>query len=294
MNKQPNSYYCFVCGVKNVAGVHVNFYEDVNAEGKPEIVARFTGRPEHQGYPDRMHGGVSAGILDETMGRGINYQEGEQPVTWGVTAELHIRYRKPVPLGVELTARGRIVRDIHWVFEGAGEIYLPDGTVAIEASGKYVKLKLGDIAEADPGDLGWRVYGEDHEPASLTSPHMHAFLERWHAAVSTRDAHAVRALLAPDVVFRSPVAHTPYRGQDTVTFLLGNVVQVFQDFTYHREFIAGDSVTLEFSARVGDLDLKGVDVIKLDDMGRIADFEVMIRPASALMALGNEMAQRVS
>nr|MBP8292481.1 PaaI family thioesterase [Caldilineaceae bacterium] len=101
MNKQPNSYYCFVCGVKNVAGVHVNFYEDVNAEGKPEIVARFTGRPEHQGYPDRMHGGVIAGILDETMGRGINYQEGEQPVTWGVTAELHIRYRKPVPLGVE-------------------------------------------------------------------------------------------------------------------------------------------------------------------------------------------------
>ena len=231
MNKQPNSYYCFVCGVKNVAGVHVNFYEDVNAEGKPEIVARFTGRPEHQGYPDRMHGGVIAGILDETMGRGINYQEGEQPVTWGVTAELHIRYRKPVPLGVELTARGRIVRDIHWVFEGAGEIYLPDGTVAIEASGKYVKLKLGDIAEADPGDLGWRVYGEDHEPASLTSPHMHAFLERWHAAVSTRDAHAVRALLAPDVVFRSPVAHTPYHGQDTVAFLLGNVVQVFQDFT---------------------------------------------------------------
>jgi acyl-coenzyme A thioesterase PaaI-like protein len=134
MNKQPNSYYCFICGVKNVAGVHVNFYEDVGADGKPEIVARFTGRPEHQGYPDRMHGGVIAGILDETMGRGINYQEGEQPVTWGVTAELHIRYRKPVPLGVELTARGRIVRDIHWVFEGAGEIYLPDGTVAIAES----------------------------------------------------------------------------------------------------------------------------------------------------------------
>jgi hypothetical protein len=198
-----------------------------------------------------------------------------------------------VPLGVELTARGRIVRDIHWVFEGGGEIYLPDGTVAIEASGKYVKLKLGDIAEAEPTDLGWRVYGEDQQVASLTSPHMHAFLEQWHAAVATQNTAAMRTLLAPDVTFRSPVAHTPYRGQETVAFLLGNVVQVFQDFTYHREFIAGDSVTLEFSARVGDLDLKGVDVIKLDAAGRIADFEVMIRPASALMALGKEMAQRV-
>ncbi|MBP8294155.1 MAG: nuclear transport factor 2 family protein [Caldilineaceae bacterium] len=122
---------------------------------------------------------------------------------------------------------------------------------------------------------------------------MHAFLERWHAAIDTHNVDAVRALLAPDVVFRSPVAHTPYHGRDTVAFLLGNVVQVFQDFTYHREFIAGDSVTLEFSARVGDLDLKGVDVIKLNADGQIADFEVMIRPASALMALGKEMAQRV-
>lgn len=293
MNKQPNSYYCFVCGVKNVAGVHVNFYEVVQPDGKPEILARFTGRPEHQGYPDRMHGGVITGILDETMGRGINYQEGEQPMTWGVTAELHIRFRKPVPLGVELTARGRIVRDIHWVFEGAGELYLPDGTVAIEATGKYVKLRLGDIAEADPVDLGWRVYADDQPPATITSPHMHAFLERWHAAVDTQDGGAVRALLAPDVVFRSPVAHTPYQGQDAVAFLLGNVIQVFQDFTYHREFISGDSVTLEFSARVGDLDLKGVDIIRLDDAGRIADFEVMVRPANALMALGQEMGQRL-
>ena len=111
-----------------------------------------------------------------------------------------------MPLGVELTARGRIVRDIHWVFEGAGELYLPDGTVAIEASGKYVKLKLGDIAEADPVDLGWRVYGEDQQPASRTSPHMYAFWEQWHAAVATRNATAMRALLAPAVVFRSPVA----------------------------------------------------------------------------------------
>ena len=105
-----------------------------------------------------MHGGVITGILDETIGRAVNIDEGEDPSTWGVTAELTVRFRKPVPLGVELEARGRITRDIHHLFEGTGEIYLPDGTVAAIAHGKYIRLKLDTIADAEPEDLGWRVY----------------------------------------------------------------------------------------------------------------------------------------
>lgn len=158
MNKQPNSHNCFVCGVKNSAGVHVSFYETVAEDGSGEILARFTGQPYHQGYPNRMHGGVITGILDETIGRAVNIGEGEDPSTWGVTAELTVRFRKPVPLGVELEARGRITRDIHHLFEGTGEIYLPDGTVAAIAHGKYIRLKLDTIADAEPEDLGWRVY----------------------------------------------------------------------------------------------------------------------------------------
>jgi acyl-coenzyme A thioesterase PaaI-like protein len=158
MIKQPNSHNCFICGVKNSAGVHVNFYETTNDEGVGEVVARFTGQPQHQGYPNRMHGGVITGILDETIGRAVNIGEGEDPSTWGVTAELSVRFRKPVPLGVELEARGRITRDIHHLFEGTGEIYLPDGTVAASAHGKYIRLKLDTIADAEPEDLGWRVY----------------------------------------------------------------------------------------------------------------------------------------
>ena len=160
MNKQPNSYYCFICGVKNVAGVHVNFYETVGDGDVPEVLARFTGQPQHQGYPGRMHGGVITGILDETIGRAINYEEGGAPTTWGVTAELSVRFRKPVPLGVELTARGRITRDIHHLFEGTGEIYLPDGTVAVSAAGKFIRLKLDNISGIDPEELGWRVYDD--------------------------------------------------------------------------------------------------------------------------------------
>ena len=161
MNKQPNSYHCFICGVKNVGGVHVNFYEAVDAEGTPEVVARFTGQHQHQGYPGRMHGGVITGILDETIGRAINIGEGENPMTWGVTAELTVRFRKPVPLDVELTARGRITRDIHHLFEGTGEIYLPDGVVAATAHGKYIRLKLDTIAGSEAADLGWRVYEDE-------------------------------------------------------------------------------------------------------------------------------------
>ncbi|MCB0043770.1 MAG: PaaI family thioesterase, partial [Caldilinea sp.] len=123
-----------------------------------EIVARFTGQEQHQGYPGRMHGGVITGILDETIGRAVNIGEGEDPQTWGVTAELNVRFHKPVPLGVELEARGRISRDSHRIFEGTGELYLPDGSVAVTARGKYVRLKLDSIAGMDPVELGWRVY----------------------------------------------------------------------------------------------------------------------------------------
>ncbi len=62
---------------------------------------------------------------------------------WGVTAELNVRFRKPVPLDVELTAVGRITNEDQPTFEGTGELYLPDGTVAVEATGKYVKLDIG-------------------------------------------------------------------------------------------------------------------------------------------------------
>ncbi len=176
MEKQPNSADCFICGVKNIAGVHVRFYNTVDEHGEPEVLARFKGESIHQGYPGRMHGGVISGILDEAMGRAINatqahnhdHAQGHDVDTetlqteteWGVTADLTVRFRKPVPLDVELTARGRITRDKRRLFEGSGELYLPDGTVAITASGRYFKLALGAIAE-DPDDLGWRVYDDD-------------------------------------------------------------------------------------------------------------------------------------
>lgn len=161
MNKQPNSHNCFICGMKNVAGVQVAFYETHDEEGDPEILARFTGRSIHQGYPGRMHGGVLTGILDETIGRAINYGAGEAAEIWGVTAELDVRFRQPVPLNLELNARGRVTHENRRLFEGSGEIYLPDGRVAVSAVGKFMKLPLEAISGTDAEALGWRIYADE-------------------------------------------------------------------------------------------------------------------------------------
>jgi 2,4-dienoyl-CoA reductase (NADPH2) len=122
---------------------------------------------------------------------------------------------------------------------------------------------------------------------TTSDPVLAATLEQWHHCVATRDMSTLREILHPDAVFRSPVAHTPYPGADVVTLILGTVVQVFEDFTYHRTLVSDDSrsAVLEFSARVGD---------RIDDDGRIVDFEVMIRPLSGLQALAAEMGSRLA
>jgi 2,4-dienoyl-CoA reductase (NADPH2) len=92
------------------------------------------------------------------------------------------------------------------------------------------------------------------------------------------------------------MAHTPYPGAQAVQLILGTVSQVFENFTYHRELASADgrSVVLEFSASVNGKELKGIDMIAFDEDGKIVDFEVMVRPMSALQALGDEMGKRLA
>lgn len=120
-------------------------------------------------------------------------------------------------------------------------------------------------------------------------------IDRWHEMLATGDMSILNELLAEDVVFRSPVAFHPYPGKQVVFFILSNVIQVFENFTYHREFISedGNNVVLEFSAQVSDKKLKGVDMIQFNEEGQIIDFEVMIRPKSGLEALAVQMGQRM-
>ena len=120
-------------------------------------------------------------------------------------------------------------------------------------------------------------------------------ISRWHEMLETRDMSILNELLDDDVVFRSPVAYSPYSGKQVVFFILSNVIQVFENFTYHREFLSEDgaNVVLEFSANIGDKKLKGIDMIQFNEHGKIVDFEVMIRPKSGLEALAELMGKRM-
>lgn len=127
------------------------------------------------------------------------------------------------------------------------------------------------------------------------NPNAAASLEKWHAMVASKDLAALDAIVHPNAVFRSPMAFKPYQSAQAVTLLLRTVLTVFEDFTYHRQLVSADglSVVLEFSARVGDKQLKGIDLIQFDAEGLIVDFEVMIRPMSGLAALGAEMGAKL-
>lgn len=121
-------------------------------------------------------------------------------------------------------------------------------------------------------------------------------VKRWHEMLESRDMSILNELLAEDIVFRSPVAFNPYPGKQVVFFILTNVIQIFENFTYHREFYTEDgmNVILEFSANIGEKKLKGIDMIRFNDEGQMIDFEVMIRPKSGLEALAALMGQRMS
>lgn len=120
-------------------------------------------------------------------------------------------------------------------------------------------------------------------------------LNRWHSMIRTGDLSALPDLLDPNAVFRSPMAHTPYPGAPVVSMILNTVFNVFEDFAYHRELATSDglNVVLEFSAKVSGKELKGIDMIRFNEQGKIVEFEVMVRPLSGLQALGTEMGQRL-
>lgn len=119
-------------------------------------------------------------------------------------------------------------------------------------------------------------------------------LARWHEMVAVKDMSRLPELLADNVCFRSPFAWKPYAGIAQTHFLLSTVITVFEDFTDTRVFESATGCVLEFSARVGDKALFGVDLIEFDADGKIVDFEVMIRPANALQALGAELGKRLA
>jgi acyl-coenzyme A thioesterase PaaI-like protein len=154
ISKQHNSRGCVVCGYENDFSLGARFYNSDNNE----VVALIKPEEIHQGYPGRLHGGMAAAILDETIGRVLSIYDEKM---WGVTIELSLKYRKPVPTGTELKVVGRLTRDSRRVFEGCGELLLPDGSVAVEAKGKYFKIPMNEMVEPEFIESDWFYIHED-------------------------------------------------------------------------------------------------------------------------------------
>lgn len=152
---------CLVCGLKNPHGLKSSFFELDNNE----LVCLVTPCEEHQGYPGRLHGGITTALLDETIERAITMRH--KHAMWGVTVEFTTKFKKPIPLNRELRVVGRITDESSRFFEGTGEILLPDGEPAATGRGKYIKLPLEKIAEVVAADQEWNVTERENDPKEI-------------------------------------------------------------------------------------------------------------------------------
>ena len=121
---------------------------------------------------------------------------------------------------------------------------------------------------------------------------------KWHAYFSGgKNPAALRALLAEDVVFHSPVVHSPQVGRDKVFAYLdaaGHVLGGEPSFTYVRELVDGNELMMEFTATIDGIFLNGIDLITFNDDGLIQDFKVMVRPLKAVNMLWEKMGAQLS
>ncbi|HQU92431.1 MAG TPA: nuclear transport factor 2 family protein [Pyrinomonadaceae bacterium] len=118
-------------------------------------------------------------------------------------------------------------------------------------------------------------------------------IESWHNIVRTRDASRLNELLADDVVFYSPVVHTPQVGKAITTMYLSAAVQVFgnESFRYVREVVGESDAVLEFETEIDGITINGVDMIKWNEDGQIIEFKVMIRPLKAVNLIQQKMGE---
>ena len=120
-------------------------------------------------------------------------------------------------------------------------------------------------------------------------------LAAWHALVAARDVSGLDALLADDVVFHSPVVHTPQRGKMLAMQYLSAAVEVFgkPSFRYVRELAGPSDAVLEFEVEIDGLRVNGVDMIRWNEDGKIVDFKVLLRPLKAVLGIQQMMAARL-
>lgn len=152
---------CFICGLSNAAGVQMKYYECENESGERVLLGVVQPKQEHQSYPNHMHGGVAAAIIDESIGRAFWLEHQE----WGVTMELTVKYRKPTPLDRPLYIEGKLTKVTSRAFDAEGKLFYIDDdgkqVVSVTGSGRYFIMPIEQIAKEMIEPENWFYVEED-------------------------------------------------------------------------------------------------------------------------------------
>jgi len=160
VRKHENSRHCFICGLENEIGLKAEFFETENGE----LAVVFMPSEKYQGYPGVLHGGISAAVLDELIGRAINIEQRDK---FAMTTNLNLQYKRPVPYGVKLTAIAKITKDTRLLYEGEGTLYDDKGNICVTAKGKYMKIPLEKISADFNPETDWFTNEKESDPKEI-------------------------------------------------------------------------------------------------------------------------------
>ena len=154
--RQPNSHYCFICGMENPVGLHLHIYETAPGEVESAYIA-----PDHfQGYTGVLHGGITAALIDEIAGRALM---GSDPTDsrFMFTAKLEVKYRKNVPIGKPLKILGKAGKSKARYAEAWAGIYDAEtGELLAEGNVLLMDVPADQFDRSRLNELGWKVYPE--------------------------------------------------------------------------------------------------------------------------------------
>ena len=157
MEKQPTSRTCFMCGRDNDMGLHMNWYNDYEAQ---VIRAEVTVAEHFNGYPGVVHGGIVAAILDETAGRALMLNRVFDETF--ITTKMEVKYHQPTPTNQPVTVTGWVIKRYSRFARVAADIRLADGTLCAqcEASVARPPRKFRELCNWDQEQQYWRADGE--------------------------------------------------------------------------------------------------------------------------------------
>ena len=114
----------------------------------------------------------------------------------------------------------------------------------------------------------------------------------WHRLVRTQDPSGLKELLADEMIFYSPVVHTPQQGKKLASWYLRAAFHVFfnPSFRYVREIVGSADAVLEFESEMDGVLINGEDLLKWNPSGQIVEFKVMLRPLKAIQLIQQRMA----